>query len=128
VDRGILDHAILRGSVLVERGARLEHCIVLERSRVGRGARVRRAIIDEDNHLPAGECIGFDLARDRLRFPVTENGVVVIPAGTFAPPGARRPTGTPIPPPSVPNGCVSVVHPGTACGSAMAASHASSFT
>jgi glucose-1-phosphate adenylyltransferase len=74
---------MLRRSVLVERGARLEHCIVMERSRIGRGAKVRRAIIDQDNDIPPEESIGFDLERDRRRFSVTPSGIVVVPAGAF---------------------------------------------
>ena len=83
VDGATLDHAMLRRSVLVERGARLEHCIVMERSRIGRGAQVRRAIIDQDNDIPSGERIGFDLEQDRRRFTVTPSGLVVVPAGAF---------------------------------------------
>jgi glucose-1-phosphate adenylyltransferase len=69
--------------VLVERGARLEHCIVMERSRIGRGAQVRNAIIDQDNDIPPDERIGFDLEQDRRRFPVTPSGIVVVPAGAY---------------------------------------------
>jgi glucose-1-phosphate adenylyltransferase len=91
IDGAFLDHAMLRRSVLVERSARLEHCIVMERSRIGRGAQVRRAIIDQDNDLPPMERIGFDLEQDRKRFHVSEGGIVVVPAGYFPP----RASGTP---------------------------------
>jgi len=67
----------------VERGARLEHCIIMERSRIGRGAQVRRAIIDQDNDIPPDVRIGFDLEQDRKRFHVTPSGIVVVPAGAF---------------------------------------------
>ncbi|MCE3270728.1 MAG: Glucose-phosphate adenylyltransferase [Ramlibacter sp.] len=87
VDGAELDHAMLRRSVLVERGAHIEHSIVMERSRIGRGARVRRAIIDQDNDIPPDERIGFDPVGDRQRFPVTASGIVVVPAGMFP---ARR--------------------------------------
>ncbi|EJE50655.1 ADP-glucose pyrophosphorylase [Acidovorax sp. CF316] len=83
VDGASLDHAMLRRSVLVERDARLEHCIVMERSRIGQGAQVRRAIIDQDNDIPPGERIGFDEAEDRRRFHVTESGIVVVPRQFF---------------------------------------------
>jgi len=83
IDGATLDHAMLRRSVTVEPQASLEHCIVMERSRIGRGAQVRKCIIDQDNHVPAGERIGFDLERDRQRFHVTPQGVVVVPAGFF---------------------------------------------
>jgi glucose-1-phosphate adenylyltransferase len=83
VDGATLDHAMLRRSVLVERSARLEHCIIMERSRIGHGAQVRRAIIDQDNDVPPGVRIGFDADEDRRRFHVTESGIVVVPAGYF---------------------------------------------
>lgn len=83
VDGAALDHAMLRRSVLVERDARLEHCIVMERSRIGQGALVRRAIIDQDNDIPPGERIGFDLEQDRKRFHVTQSGIVVVPRQFF---------------------------------------------
>ena len=91
VDGATLDHAMLRRSVLVERAARLEHCIVMERSRIGRGAQVRRAIIDQDNDIPPHETIGIDLAHDRRRFHVSGRGIVVVPAGYFPP----RPSASP---------------------------------
>ncbi|HVZ43746.1 MAG TPA: glucose-1-phosphate adenylyltransferase [Ramlibacter sp.] len=83
IDGATLDHAMLRRSVLVERKARLAHCIVMERSRIGHGAHVRRCIIDQDNDVPPGERIGYDLEADRRRFPVTPSGIVVVPAGFF---------------------------------------------
>jgi len=85
VDGATLDHAMLRRSVVVERSARLEHCIIMERSRIGHGALVRRAIIDQDNDVPPGVRIGFDPHEDRRRFHVTESGIVVVPAGYFPP-------------------------------------------
>lgn len=85
VDGASLDHAMLRRSVRVEPRATLEHCIVMERSRIGRGAQVRRAIIDQDNDIPPGEKIGWDLEQDRRRFHVTPSGIVVVPAGHFPP-------------------------------------------
>lgn len=63
-------------------------CILMDGARVGAGASVRRAIIGEDNHVPAGERIGFDIEEDRKRFVVTDGGVVVVPAGFFP---RRRP-------------------------------------
>ncbi|MDB5753126.1 MAG: Glucose-phosphate adenylyltransferase [Ramlibacter sp.] len=91
VDGATLDHAMLRRSVLVEPQASLEHCIVMERSRIGRGAQLRRCIIDQDNDIPPGEQIGWNLAQDRRRFAVTESGIVVVPAGHFPPRNAPSP-------------------------------------
>ncbi|WP_363324858.1 glucose-1-phosphate adenylyltransferase [Eleftheria terrae] len=85
-----LDHAMLRRSVRVEQDARLEHCILMERTVVSRGAKIRRAIIDQDNFIPPGETIGYDLEKDRQRFQVSEGGVVVVPRCYFS-----RSAGTP---------------------------------
>jgi glucose-1-phosphate adenylyltransferase len=83
-----LDHAMLRRAVTVQPDALLDHCIVMDRNVIGRGARLRRAIVDLDNHIPPGEQIGFDLERDRQRFHVSEQGVVVVPRGFFPAPSA----------------------------------------
>lgn len=78
-----LKHAMLRRDVTVEADAGLHRCIVMDRCRIGRGARVVRAIVDQDNDIPDGEQIGGDPARDRVRFPVSEGGIVVVPRGHF---------------------------------------------
>jgi glucose-1-phosphate adenylyltransferase len=52
---------------------------------VGRGARIERAIIDQHNVIPPGEVIGGHPERDRLRFHVSDSGIVVVPRGYFAP-------------------------------------------
>ena len=83
VNGAVLDHTMLRRSVIVETGAYLDQCIVMERSVVGRGARLRRVIVDQDNDIPARETIGFDPARDRQRFYISEGGVVVVPRAFF---------------------------------------------
>jgi len=46
---------------------------------VGQGARLRRCIVDKEVSIPAGESIGFDLDKDRQRFPCSDNGIVVVP-------------------------------------------------
>ena len=84
VDSALLDHTMLRRSVQVERDASLEHCVVMERSVVGAGAKLRRVIVDQDNRIPPGERIGFDLEEDRRRFHVSDGNVVVVPRGHFA--------------------------------------------
>ncbi len=94
---------MLRRSVLVERNARLQHCIVMERSRIGHGAQIRRAIIDQDNDIPPGERIGFDLEADRKRFPVTPSGIVVVPRCYF--PVKRRDANAATPPAPNPADC-----------------------
>jgi glucose-1-phosphate adenylyltransferase len=98
----VIESSLLRGGVRVEPGARLERCIVMDRARIGAGAQLRGVIVAHDNDVPQHERIGFDLVRDSQRFPVTEAGVVVVPAGFFparatAPVAAAKPSMASIP-------------------------------
>jgi len=74
-----VEHSILSPRVFVHSWASVEDCVVFDDVEIGRHARVRRAMLDKGVKIPAGEVIGYDLERDRQRFTVTENGVVVIP-------------------------------------------------
>ena len=78
---GRVEQSVLGPGVFVHSWAHLEGCVVFEDVEVGRHAKIRRAIIDKEVKIPAAERIGFDLARDRRRFTVTDHGVVVIPKG-----------------------------------------------
>jgi glucose-1-phosphate adenylyltransferase len=78
---GTLRHSILFPNVRVEEGALVEHSLLFPGVTVGEGAQLRRCIIDKGVFIPAGEWIGFDRARDRERFTVSDCGVVVIPKG-----------------------------------------------
>jgi len=49
--------------------------------RIGRGAKLRHVIVDRHNVIPPGAEIGFDPARDREKYHVTEGGLVVLPLG-----------------------------------------------
>jgi glucose-1-phosphate adenylyltransferase len=81
INGGCVEHSILGPRVLVHSWARVEDCVVFDNVEIGRHAKIRRAIIDKDVKIPPGEVIGYDLEKDRQRFTVTDNGVVVIPKG-----------------------------------------------
>jgi glucose-1-phosphate adenylyltransferase len=66
---------------VVEEGALLEDCIIMDYVRIGRGARLRRMIVDRHNQIAEGTCIGFDAEADGERFTVSQGGVVVVPKG-----------------------------------------------
>ena len=74
-------NSLLRREVVVEPGAEIEDCIIMDYVRIGRGVKLRHVIIDRHNVIPAGAQIGFDHARDREKYHVTEGGLVVVPLG-----------------------------------------------
>ncbi|HUJ78973.1 MAG TPA: glucose-1-phosphate adenylyltransferase [Nitrospiria bacterium] len=74
-----LAHSILSPDVWINAGATVEDAILFEGVTVGTGARLKRCIIDKSVTIPPNETIGWDLDRDRSRFTVSENGVVVVP-------------------------------------------------
>jgi len=75
-------NSILRREVVIEPGAEIEDCVIMDYVRIGAGARLRRAIIDRHNVIAPGAQIGYDHDRDRAAgYHVTEGGVVVVPLG-----------------------------------------------
>ena len=80
ISGGSVGHSILFQNVFVDSGAIVERSILFEDVKVGSGARLKNCIVDKRVVLPAGEQIGYDLEKDRQRFTVTEDGIVVVPA------------------------------------------------
>jgi glucose-1-phosphate adenylyltransferase len=76
-----VEHSILGPNVFAHSWAHVEDCVAFEDVDIGRHVKIRRAIIDKEVKIPDGEVIGYDLDKDRRRFTVTDNGVVVIPKG-----------------------------------------------
>jgi glucose-1-phosphate adenylyltransferase len=81
VSGGTVRNSILGRSVFVHSWATVEDSVLMDYVEIGRHARVRRAILDKNVFVPEGDEIGYDLARDRERFHVTDSGLVVIPKG-----------------------------------------------
>jgi len=91
IRRASIRNSIVRHEAVVEDGAHLEDCIVMDYVRIGRGARLRRTIVDRHNLIADGTRIGFDPDEDRERFRVSPGGIVVVPRGrtSFYPRGSR---------------------------------------
>jgi glucose-1-phosphate adenylyltransferase len=70
--------SILCPNVRVHSFCAIEDSILMPGVRVGRHAQIRRAIIDRDVLIPRGARIGYNLAEDRRRHTVTDDGVVVV--------------------------------------------------
>ncbi len=91
IDRAHLRNTIVRREAVVEEGAQLEDCIIMDYVRIGRGACLRRTVVDRHNLIAEGTCIGFDITADVERFTVSPGGIVVVPRGrtSYFPRGSR---------------------------------------
>jgi glucose-1-phosphate adenylyltransferase len=75
-------NSLLRREVVVEPGAQIEDCVIMDYVRIGAGATLRRVIIDRHNRIEPGAQVGYDHDRDRAAgYHVTEGGLVVVPLG-----------------------------------------------
>lgn len=79
VSGGEVRRSIIGPRVEIHNASVIDECVIMGGSYIGKGVRLRRAIIEESTTIPDGVEIGFDPERDRERFTVTENGIVVVP-------------------------------------------------
>jgi glucose-1-phosphate adenylyltransferase len=76
---GTVRESVLSPGVRVGPGARVDAAILWHGVEIGAGAQVQRAIIEDGVKVPPGFAIGQDPQLDARRFPVTPEGVVVVP-------------------------------------------------
>ena len=79
ISGGSVRHSILFQDIIIDDNAIIEKSILFGGVHVGAGARLQNCIIDQNVNIPPGEQIGYDLVKDRKRFTVSENGIVVVP-------------------------------------------------
>lgn len=82
ISGGRIHRSILGNRVRVNSFSQIEECILLDDVNIGRYARIHRAIIDKNVEVPQGMEIGYDLERDRERWFVSDEGIVVVPKGS----------------------------------------------
>ncbi len=79
VSGGKVENSILSPNVRINSFSYVKNSILFEGVNVGRKARLYRVIVDKYVNIPPGEEIGYDLEKDKKRFTVTDDGIVVIP-------------------------------------------------
>ncbi|HJU04679.1 MAG TPA: glucose-1-phosphate adenylyltransferase [Nitrospiraceae bacterium] len=86
--------SVIGRNVIIESGAQLDECIILNDAVVGSKSKLRRVIADRFNVIPAGSEIGYNAAEDKKHFQVGSTGLVVLPQGSRHRSRANRPTST----------------------------------
>jgi len=81
ISGGKVQGSVLSPGVRVNSYAEVSESILFHNVVVGMRAKVKRAIIDKGVRIPDGMKIGYDLEKDRKRFFVSDEGIVVIPKG-----------------------------------------------
>ncbi len=71
--------SIIFKNVFLHSFSYVESSIIFNNVEIGRYAKIRRAIIDKNVKVPQNEEIGYDLEKDKKRFFVSKEGIVVIP-------------------------------------------------
>ncbi len=79
ISGGRVEDSVLSPKVRINSFSYVKQCILFENVNVGRKARLINCIIDKNVKIPEGEEIGFNAEKDKERFQVTEDGIVVIP-------------------------------------------------
>ncbi|MDI5941909.1 glucose-1-phosphate adenylyltransferase [Micromonospora harpali] len=81
VSGSLVENSIVSPKVKVHSWAHVDGSVLMEGVDIGRHAVVRRAILDKNVIVPEGAEIGVDLEKDRQRYTVSDNGIVVIGKG-----------------------------------------------
>jgi len=81
ISGGSVQESILFNNVRVNNESIVERSLLFEGVQIGNGVRIKHCIIDKNVKVPDGEEIGYDLEKDKQRFTVSPNNVVVIPKG-----------------------------------------------
>jgi glucose-1-phosphate adenylyltransferase len=81
VSGGGVEKCVLSPNARVEINSNVEESVLLDGARIGKNAKIRRAIIDQNVNVPDGYIIGHDGEKDRARFTISPNGIVIVPRG-----------------------------------------------
>lgn len=74
-------HSVIFFNTRVEHGSTVQDSVVLPKVQIGSRCTIRRAIIDKGTVIPDDTEIGVDAERDRERFHVTDEGIVLVTPG-----------------------------------------------
>jgi glucose-1-phosphate adenylyltransferase len=81
ISGGRIDRTVLFPDTRINSFSYVEESVLLDGVNVGRYCRLRRTIVDKGVEIPQRTEIGHDLERDRKRFHVSKDGIVVVHKG-----------------------------------------------
>jgi glucose-1-phosphate adenylyltransferase len=81
ISGSLVENSVVSPKVKVHSWSHVDGAVLMEGVEIGRHAVVRRAILDKNVYVPEGAEIGVDLEKDRQRYTVSDNGIVVIGKG-----------------------------------------------
>lgn len=73
-----INRSLLFTNVRVEDGSEIEEAVILPEVTIGENCIIKKAVIDRHCDIPAGTEIGVDPEKDRERYRVTDQGVVLV--------------------------------------------------
>lgn len=74
-------NCVIGRNVRIHSYSHIEDSVIMDWTEIGRHCKIRRAIIDKSNTIMPNTEIGYDLKKDRQRYVVSENGIVVVARG-----------------------------------------------
>ncbi|KAA3622177.1 MAG: glucose-1-phosphate adenylyltransferase [Proteobacteria bacterium] len=74
-------HSVIFFNTRIENYSFVRDSVVLPKVNIGKNCTIRRAVIDKGTVIPDNSEIGVDLDRDRERFLVTDEGIVLVTPG-----------------------------------------------
>ncbi len=83
ISGGVVERSVLSPGVRVRSYSHVADSILMENVEIGRNCHLKKVIVDEGVRIPEGTQIGFDAEEDRNHFTISDEGVVVIPSGTY---------------------------------------------
>jgi glucose-1-phosphate adenylyltransferase len=81
ISGSVVHNCVVGRNVRIHSYSQIEDCVIMDWTEIGRGSKIRRAILDKSNVIPPGTTIGYDFAKDRERYFVSESGIVVVSRG-----------------------------------------------
>ena len=81
INQANIRNSVIRCETVVEPGAELEDCIIMDYVRICCGAKLRRVIVDRHNIIKPDTRIGYNHEEDQHLYHVTSSGLVVVPPG-----------------------------------------------